>query len=135
MKWIYLLPSAIRALPELGHLPASERAHAFEAARRDLGWRRRLGVGAGISLVLWLGAYPALRWALDGPAPWAAEVAPLTFLAPMFLWRAASDRATVRHLRRVNRFCAACGYDLRATPGRCPECGMERGKAEGERTA
>jgi hypothetical protein len=41
-------------------------------------------------------------------------------LAALPLWTFA-----LRTLRRTRRagFCGACGYDLRATPGRCPECG------------
>lgn len=38
--------------------------------------------------------------------------------APIVLWRRCRQLSRVRQGR-----CRACGYDLRATPDRCPECG------------
>jgi hypothetical protein len=46
-------------------------------------------------------------------------VAGLTAALPA-LWLA--GRWCRRHRERAG-FCASCGYDLRASPGRCPECG------------
>jgi hypothetical protein len=52
----------------------------------------------------------ATSFALIVVAPWA-------FIAA---WRWNEDR-----LRSRAGICTACGYDLRATPDRCPECGTE----------
>jgi hypothetical protein len=50
-----------------------------------------------------------------------ALVVPLTSPFPT-VWAALAVR---RRRRRRKGLCASCGYDVRATPGRCPECGKE----------
>jgi len=48
---------------------------------------------------------------------WA--IFPITLALPVLAFRARRRART----RRSAGYCIACGYDLRATPDRCPECG------------
>jgi hypothetical protein len=45
-------------------------------------------------------------------------------IAPLH-WAVAKLRSRRWERRRSRGLCANCGYDLRATPGHCPECGLE----------
>jgi hypothetical protein len=97
-------------------------------------------------------AFDGLHLRLDGVAGWEADPVDQPILADRWhrlldveiahvphaavvgvlaVWPGGRIGLAVRR-RRVRRRrvragrCAACGYDLRATPGTCPECGQER---------
>ena len=55
--------------------------------------------------------------------PWGVVLLALGILPVTWLVGARRDHRR-RKLRLAGR-CEGCGYDLRATPGRCPECGRE----------
>jgi hypothetical protein len=49
-----------------------------------------------------------------------AAAVPLLIASFTWTWH----RARQRRYRIERGLCARCGYDLRATPERCPECGL-----------
>ena len=57
-----------------------------------------------------------------GMQAWDARV-PYWFLALIAAMPSATHLYRRRRSRRRAGLCAGCGYDLRATPTRCPECG------------
>jgi hypothetical protein len=58
--------------------------------------------------------------ALDLPLWWLGVA---SLLLPAWRFTAFWLRRHHRRRRTHGSFCPSCGYDLRATPDRCPECG------------
>jgi hypothetical protein len=60
------------------------------------------------------------------------------FILSLLVWLVVLGRWLFRtrrnRLRIEQRFCPACGYDLRASPARCPECGADAIPADAAET-
>jgi hypothetical protein len=89
---------------------------------------------AGLAMHRAEAAYAAAR-AKTPPITWGIEfriwfIAILSIALPA-LWA----YLRLRHrYERIKGHCATCGYDLRATPHRCPECGAIPPSAKGSAT-
>jgi len=60
-------------------------------------------------------------WSVGNIPPWLLII---SALVPPLLWSAVRWRRVREHRRRVRLgLCLACGYDLRESPEKCPECG------------
>jgi hypothetical protein len=103
------------------------------------GMRRKLFTLAGaVSVALSLSAawVRAKGWDMgdtwvanpDHPGGWGALPFLFAGLAAVLFF--ASRAKSLRERRQSRGLCPACGYDLRATPERCPECGMAAAKGE-----
>lgn len=80
--------------------------------------------GPGVAGFHSIGNMPGL---FDDATRFAFVTVRVPLWAPLALAGILAAAALVRWRRRRRRIrthqCASCGYDLRATPGRCPECG------------
>jgi hypothetical protein len=112
--------------------PASPEIHFFRLSYRfgAVSWGRQCVHYAGRALRLWdqLGfhfLYHANQVTWSVPGTISLVSIPLwlpaaTFSVSPIIWLA---QTRLRRYRGRNNLCPTCGYDLRATPERCPECG------------
>lgn len=82
----------------------------FGASRVARAWRRIVVVGV---VVLGVGLLLGIPWWVAA----AIALVPVGFLASLVSWQVRLNR--LMYARR----CPFCGYDLRASRDRCPECG------------
>jgi hypothetical protein len=114
---------SINSIPEFASLSKQRRREIIRQCHRADFKRhpiqevlRRLAVTAPYVILIsfhWAGVFVRISASLV----WCAA-------AEFFLHQHRISRLVPEIRKRVGGYCVACGYDIRATPEKCPECGL-----------
>src|SRR4051794_24485495 len=95
---------------------------SMRSHRRERGWMYALYAGAAGGWIV--AAFLLLLLATGGSRRYSPNVTLAVVMVLLGTLNYANARRLSRALRRHGTgLCHSCGYDLRATPDRCPECG------------
>jgi hypothetical protein len=122
VEWFAVEPEFVRRL-------LVRRAPKFYSTGAPADARVVPGLPGWSALGFQYGGFEERRAGLrPGKAAWGLVVPMWALLLPTAILPAARAWRRLAR-RRAPGLCASCGYDLRATPERCPECGAGMGHA------
>lgn len=100
------------------HVEVYGRLGLMRRVVAEFDWRK---LGIGLRPIQMASNRPVRSWMIGYSFPMWWLALPFAVMPLIWVWRERRSRR-----RWFRGLCMDCGYDLRASPGRCPECGLVR---------